>query len=74
MFALICFYRMLASIPTVYVFIITQVYRQFLENVIQNLKDRFPDITLLKAFSIFDPEAMDFEPLQRENLQVNKNK
>ena len=52
-----------------------QVYKSFINNVIENLHDRFPDNTILDAFTVFDPELINQEdPSLHEFVQFTGNK
>ena len=51
------------------------VYKPYLENVIENLHDRFPDNPVLDALSLFDPDLLTAEdPTHNEWIQHNKLK
>lgn len=52
-----------------------QVYQPFINNVISNLHDRFPDTSVLDSFSVFDPDLLDQrDPSTNEYLQFQKLK
>ncbi|KAE8293775.1 hypothetical protein D5F01_LYC06711 [Larimichthys crocea] len=44
------------------------IYLPFLDNIIKNLQERFPDVMLLSAFNIFNPIEADMD--QQHNLQL----
>lgn len=39
-----------------------QIRQKFVEKVITNVKERFPQVSILEAFSILDPSGMLAEP------------
>ncbi|XP_069110145.1 uncharacterized protein [Argopecten irradians] len=52
------------------------VFQKYLDNVVNNLHERFPDNNILEALTIFDPELMDkgdptfYEAVHFQKLQV----
>nr|XP_006811414.1 PREDICTED: zinc finger protein 862-like [Saccoglossus kowalevskii] len=59
--------------------LIFQIYNKYIDAVVANLQDRFPDVELLQCFSVFDPnglpqngdEAVD-DAVQKQHLQTVK--
>ncbi|XP_076103623.1 zinc finger protein 862-like [Mytilus galloprovincialis] len=52
-----------------------RIYHQYINNVVENLHQRFPDTNILDALSVFDPELIDKEdPSLHEWLQHQKLK
>ncbi|KAI8517523.1 hypothetical protein Bbelb_035400 [Branchiostoma belcheri] len=45
------------------------IYHKFIDNVLENLMDRFPDNLLISSFNIFDPDEADQD--QTNRLEVN---
>ncbi|XP_078581210.1 zinc finger protein 862-like [Branchiostoma floridae x Branchiostoma japonicum] len=44
------------------------IYLPFLDNIMSNLKERFPDTVLLSAFNIFNPEEAEYDHQDRLEL------
>ncbi|XP_006824225.1 zinc finger protein 862-like [Saccoglossus kowalevskii] len=56
---------------------ITNVYHKYIDGLIVNLRERFPDVHLLQAFSIFDPSLLEKDDsgrlddtLQQQHLET----
>ena len=51
------------------------IYRPYLDNVVENLHDRFPDNPVLEGFSLMDPDLLSAaDPTENEWIQHNKLK